>query len=85
MAVSTDGKEMVQNIPDSCKAFFDQDFTPLSDKELARRLEAMELRQNVNYGHGTVQAILAGILLYNAPGQPSNLSIKPFLGPCISK
>ena len=63
MTASTDGKEMAQDIPDSCKAFFGQDSTPLSDQELTKRLEAMELCQDVNYGHGTVQAILAGILL----------------------
>ena len=31
--------------------------------------------QDISFGHGTVQAILAGNLLYNAPMNPSNLSI----------
>ena len=34
--------------------------------------------QDISFGHGTIQSFLAGILQYNAPGCPSNLSIFGF-------
>ena len=41
MAASTDSEEIAQDIPDSCKVFFDQDAAPLSDQELTEQLVAM--------------------------------------------
>ena len=74
MATSEDGKEPALNIPNSCKAFSNQDSAALSDQEPTEQLEAMGC-QDVSFGHGTIQSILAGLLQYNTPGRPSNLIV----------
>ena len=74
MAASVDGEEKASDLPKSCKDFFDQDSAALSDQELSFQLENLGA-QDISFGHGTVQAILAGNLLYNAPLYPSNLSL----------
>ena len=51
-----------------------QDSVALSDQELAFQLEHLGC-QDVSFGHGTVQSLPSGHLLYNAPMCPSNLSI----------
>ena len=53
---------------------FNQDSAALSDQELTKQLEAMGC-QDVSFGRGTIQSMLAGLLQYNSPGRPSNLSI----------
>ena len=62
------------DLPDLCKTFFSLDSTALSNQELAFELKSLGC-QDVSFGHKTVQFILAGNLLYNAPMCPSNLSI----------
>ena len=74
MAASTDGEDKASELPKSCKNFFDQDSAALSDQELSFQLENLGA-QDISFGHGTIQAILAGNLLYNAPLNPSNLSL----------
>ena len=74
MAASVDGEEKASELPKSCKDFFDQDSAALSDQELSFQLENLGA-QDISFGHGTIQAILAGNLLYNAPLHPSNLSL----------
>ena len=74
MAASEDGEMIAQDLPESCKSFFNQDSAALLDQELSFQLENLGA-QDISFGHGTVQAILAGNLLYNSPTNPSNLSI----------
>ena len=74
MVSSVDGEQKADDLVDSCKSFFQQDSAALSDQELAFQLENMGC-QDVSFSHGTVQSILPGHLLYNAPMCPSNLSI----------
>ena len=57
--------------------FFNQDSAALSEQQLSFLLQE-EGYQDVAFAHGTVQAILAGNLLYNCPGRPSNFSIFNF-------
>ena len=77
MAASIDGEEMADKIPASCQSFFNQDTAAMSSQELTFLLEGLGC-QDVGFGHGTVQSILTGNLLYNAEGNPSNFSIFNF-------
>ena len=74
MAASEDGEGPVEDLPISCNAFYNQELAPLSGQELTEQLEAMGC-QDVSFDQGTIQSLLAGLLQYNAPGRPSNLSI----------
>ena len=74
MAASTDGEEPAEEIPKSCKDFYNQESAPLSSQELVEQLGVMGY-QDVGFGQGTIQSLLAGLLQYNAPGSPSNLSV----------
>ena len=76
-AASEDGDEMAEELPDSCKSFFDQDTAALSEQHLSFLLKSEGL-QDVGFAHGTVQALLTGHFLYNCPGYPSNFSIFSF-------
>ena len=74
MVSSVDGEQKAADLVESCKSFFNQDSAALSDQELAFQLENSGC-QDVSFSHGTVQSLLSGHLLYNAPMCPSNLSI----------
>ena len=65
MAASKDDEGPALDIPNSCKAFSNQDSAALSDQEPTEQLEAMGC-QDVSFGH-------------NTPGRPSNLSVFCFL------
>ena len=41
MAVLEDGEEPVEELPNSCKAFFNQESAPLSSQEVTEQLEVM--------------------------------------------
>ena len=74
MAASTDGEEPAEELPKSCKDFYNQESAPLSSQELVEQLGVMGC-QDVGFGQGTIQSLLAGLLQYNAPESPSNLSV----------
>ena len=77
MAASENGEEKAEMISDSCKSFYNQDSAALSEQHFSFLLRALGL-PDVSFAHGTIQSILAGNLLHNAPGSPSNLSIFSF-------
>ena len=74
MAASTDGEEPAEELPKSCKDFYNQKSAPLPSQELVEQLGAIGC-QDVGFDQGTIQSLLAGLLQYNAPGSPSNLSV----------
>jgi len=71
------GDEMELRVPtepvESCKDFYACESTGLAEQELYEQFKALNI-PDVDFAHGTVQAILAGILLYNVGGSPSNFS-----------
>ena len=77
IAASETGEEKAEEIPDSCRSFYNQDSVALSEQQFPFLLRALGL-PDVSFAHGTMQSILAGNLLHNAPGSPSNLSIFSF-------
>ena len=77
MAASENGEEKAEEIPESCKSFYNQDSVALSEQQFSFLLRALGL-PDVSFAHGTIQSILAGNLLHNAPGSPSNLSVFSF-------
>ena len=74
MAASTDGEEPAEELPKSCKDFYNRESAPLSSQELTEQLGTMGC-QDVGFGQGTIQSLLAGLLRYNAPGSPGNHSV----------
>ena len=77
MAASENGEEKATEIPESCKSFYNQDSVALSEQQLSFLLRDFGL-PDVSFAHGTIQSILAGNLLHNAPENPSNFSIFSF-------
>ena len=71
MVSSVDGEQKAVNLVDSCKSFFNQESAAPSDQELAFQLENLGCK-DVGFGHGTVQSLLPGHLVYNAPMCPSS-------------
>ena len=69
---------MAEDLPDSCKSFFNQDSSALSEQQLSFLLQE-EGYQEVAFAHGTVQAILTGNLLYNCPEVPATLAFSTFM------
>ena len=58
---------------ESCIDFFSCETTGLAENELYNQFKALNMPE-VDFAHGTVQAILAGQFQYNVGGSPSNLS-----------
>jgi len=56
-----------------CRNFYACESTGLAEQELYKQFKALNMPE-VDFTHGTVQAILAGILIYNVGGSPSNFS-----------
>ena len=58
---------------ESCKKFYKCETAGLAEQELYEQFKALKMPE-VDFAHGTVQAILSGYILYNVGGSPSNLS-----------
>ena len=57
----------------SCRDFYAAETPGLAEQELNEQFKALKI-PGVDFAHGTVQSLLAGLFGYNVGGSPSNLS-----------
>ena len=76
-ASALDSKTKPEDLPDSCKAFFNRKSAGQVDKELKRQFENLDMG-DVYILYPLVQALFGGKLTYPAMGSPCNLSAFSF-------
>lgn len=74
MAASADFDRAADEVPASCKEFYQKETEGQADQELSLQFEAMGMG-DVNFAHGFVQALRNGNFLFTNAGTPNNYSI----------